>query len=1294
MAYPTGSIPFTGIVGTTNISDTYPVTTDELNLGGHRAVADNTARDAITTDRRRFGMLVTTQDQNPPVTYILCDITMGGTSNTLSDNTNWIPLPTGSSLSLTTTGSGAATYVSGILNIPTMLLESNLDAYYGDRLIPANTALNGYKIAKSINGAVGYHAENSDDSGNGAIASFVAKGSGTLYQNGISMSYFNNSYFIPYLRGSGALYANKDFYQVGLTKIDFRTGTTLVNATTKFLIANDGTLTAPAFTIPMINTAGNPALITLEYLNDALASLPVLHTLLYPNSTIAFDASTNEQAAMQYLTGYGQLKFDGVGSLFLQTDTSNTSVFNQFIIKDKSDTGVGTNSAGVGIGQRNIVFGVTDNALGSYIGSASSNNLVFGDVSGGSQIVSYSDNSITFGLAQTGSQITNYGMGLAFGIAINGSGITNYGVGGYAAGYVGIAATSSSGIFNGGAGGFASGLVIDGGNYIGSNSDGTFAFGIVRGSGGSNSIQSNNGGSFAMGYISSMTASNSQILSNGQASHTFGYISADSSVIKSDGYGALTFGTIVGDSSNIWGIGQASLARGYVEGNTALIYAGGVGSEASGYIANSNGSISANANASYASGVSLNGGQFIADFAGSRVWGVADGASSSIKTATDGRAAMANGYAENGGTILAQNISSHGEGYVNGAGTISGSGVASWARGWVEGAGGVSAGDIGLAFGHTTDGYISSSHVGVAWGWVDVGSINSNQGGLAYGNISGAGDITNRGNCSTVWGNSLNGGQIYASGFYDLGSESPIGGGNLAFGDVDGGDIWSYFSRGSLTYGSAQGHGVIQNGYDDFAGTAYQSSGSFVGGFANNSSLIYAFNNGMDIFSAFIHGYADNTSTISVSNSGGKIFGMANDSSDISVRSLAGFITGIADSGSTIRVGSGNGGFAGGYATFASNYDSSGLGITTLGDGAFSYGYVSSGRISSSYQGSFAMGSAESGGIIASSGKGSLAMGSATDASYIQASGNGSLAMGDNALGGVYVFGNGSISVGTGNYIGSAYSSGFGNLISTYDFNAHGIGSSITLSGNNSFGIGYNLNSSSNSSWLLGEGYTNTLSDNLSIGFGAQQFRFDANGFGILTDTTLAIPFAFTMGKTANAFVYYNTTDQSTNYEYVKHFWNSNVYTTSSIRGGTGTVRSMQHDFQVTGTTASSSPEFIIKDGHITHKQTTAPTTTVYAAAGTGATCTVVGTDVAGVVTLTSGSGSFSTFGVADINFNRGYANGCVVVFTPSNANAAADMAAKQIYAASFAGNFTINFGVAMTVAGRVYQFNYHVIGK
>lgn len=53
-----GTQQVTAQIAPTALSDSYPSHTEEFGKGGFRAVADNTERDAITTDRRKQGMLV------------------------------------------------------------------------------------------------------------------------------------------------------------------------------------------------------------------------------------------------------------------------------------------------------------------------------------------------------------------------------------------------------------------------------------------------------------------------------------------------------------------------------------------------------------------------------------------------------------------------------------------------------------------------------------------------------------------------------------------------------------------------------------------------------------------------------------------------------------------------------------------------------------------------------------------------------------------------------------------------------------------------------------------------------------------------------------------------------------------------------------------------------------------------------------------------------------------------------------------------------------------------------------
>ena len=88
MAYPIGAVEITGTIGTTSVLDTYATHQDYLGFGGLRAVADTTARNAITTQRRTFGMVVTLQDGGG--SYILANAAMGGVDSDVTNNANWI----------------------------------------------------------------------------------------------------------------------------------------------------------------------------------------------------------------------------------------------------------------------------------------------------------------------------------------------------------------------------------------------------------------------------------------------------------------------------------------------------------------------------------------------------------------------------------------------------------------------------------------------------------------------------------------------------------------------------------------------------------------------------------------------------------------------------------------------------------------------------------------------------------------------------------------------------------------------------------------------------------------------------------------------------------------------------------------------------------------------------------------------------------------------------------------------------------------------------------------------------
>lgn len=69
-----------------------------------------------------------------------------------------------------------------------------------------------------------------------------------------------------------------------------------------------------------------------------------------------------------------------------------------------------------------------------------------------------------------------------------------------------------------------------------------------------------------------------------------------------------------------------------------------------------------------------------------------------------------------------------------------------------------------------------------------------------------------------------------------------------------------------------------------------------------------------------------------------------------------------------------------------------------------------------------------------------------------------------------------------------------------------------------------------------------------------EQMRLNTTGLGLKT----AVPtHTLTLGSTSTGIAYYNTTDQTTNFERVLSSWVSNVYTIATSAGGTGTIRNI-----------------------------------------------------------------------------------------------------------------------------------------
>ncbi len=157
MAYPIGAVQISGTIGTTDIIDTYATHQDYLGFGGLRAVADTTERDAITSQRRTFGMVVTLQDGGG--SYILANVAMGGTDNVVTNNANWIIYAPGGSTTYTNTNPTTIA-VGGYALGSTFTAQSMYDMWTGllyPYIPPTFTsfAINTFPILYEVGAAIG-----------------------------------------------------------------------------------------------------------------------------------------------------------------------------------------------------------------------------------------------------------------------------------------------------------------------------------------------------------------------------------------------------------------------------------------------------------------------------------------------------------------------------------------------------------------------------------------------------------------------------------------------------------------------------------------------------------------------------------------------------------------------------------------------------------------------------------------------------------------------------------------------------------------------------------------------------------------------------------------------------------------------------------------------------------------------------------------------------------------------------------------------------------------------------------
>ena len=233
---------------------------------------------------------------------------------------------------------------------------------------------------------------------------------------------------------------------------------------------------------------------------------------------------------------------------------------------------------------------------------------------------------------------------------------------------------------------------------------------------------------------------------------------------------------------------------------------------------------------------------------------------------------------------------------------------------------------------------------------------------------------------------------------------------------------------------------------------------------------------------------------------------------------------------------------------------------------------------------------------------------------------------------------NGAITTGTNN-------STLGNNV----LGANTTGSYLTAVGYQTGGTGtYTNTTGNNNTWLgafSGPGTTTQLSNATAIGYGATNLN-------------------------SNEMVLGNSSLTS-------------VTTAAAITAGGGFIGHASLDLPLTGGTLSGS----LSVPHIVGNSTP-PSITAGASAGTSPTVSVTGTDLAFSITITTGTSPAASGVIATVTFNTAYGSSPKKHVTPTNASAASLSGANMVYPTSTTTTFVLNANTTALSASTTYTFD------